>query len=296
MNKLQLVAPANAANVPSRRPPFDWSDVPGASGYNIQVARTANFATLLRNTAVASSTYTPATDLPAGAVLYWRVRAKISGVYHSWSEVRSFKTANPPSVPALKAPVSGVLLRDYTPLLDWYDSTLPVNSAYGFDHYELQLAANAAFTTDVLIFTTAVGNRAASSYVIPDGSTLTPNRTYYWHVRAFNTGGEYSSWSVSRNFRTVILPPSLISPHNVGPVGSRKPAFDWQDGIGASGFRIQISRVSTFSTLVAQANIVPSTFTPGIALPAGATLYWRVQATVKNGPSAWSEVWQFTTP
>jgi hypothetical protein len=294
--RLELVSPPNAANVLSRRPPFDWNDVPGASGYKIQIARTAAFTTLVRNVTVAPSTYTPATDLPGGIVLYWRVRAKVSGVYRGWSEVRRFRTGNPPSIPVLKMPASGALLKDYTPFLDWYNSTLPANAVLAFDHYELQLATNTSFTTDVLSFTTAVGNRTASSYTIPDANSLIPNKTYYWHVRAYNAGGEYSTWSAARKFRSAILPPSLLSPSDVGPVDSRRPVFDWQDVAGASAYKIQISRTRTFGTMVMQASVVPSTVTPGTNLPAGTTLYWRVQAAGKNGPSYWSSIWQFTTP
>lgn len=296
LNRLQLVSPADAASVLSRRPPFDWTDVTGASAYNIQVSRTTVFTTLVRGATVPASTYTPVTDLPAGTLLYWRARAKIGGVYHSWSEVQSFKTPVPPSIPVLKSPATGALRRDYTPPLDWYDSSLPLSAAYDFDHYELQLATNTSFTTDVLDYTTALGVRTASNYTIPDADGLAPNRTYYWRVRSYDTGGEYSSWSARWAFRTAILPPTLASPPNVGLVASRRPVFDWQDVVGASGYKLQISKTVTFNTVLMQTSVVTSTFTPLTNLPAGTTLYWRVQANGPNGPSRWSAVWQFTTP
>ncbi len=296
LNRLQLLSPADAATVLSRRPPLDWTDLSGASAYNVQISRTASFTTILRAATVAASTYTPGTDLPAGVVLYWRARAKIGGVFHGWSDVRSFKTPVPPSIPLLNSPVSGALVRDYTPLLDWYNSTVPLNAAYPFDHYELQVATNTSFTTGLLDYTTAVGVRTASSFTIPYADPLAPNATYYWHVRAFNTAGQYSSWSARWSFRAAILPPSLVSPTNASPVASRRPAFDWQDVAGASRYKLQISKTSTFNTVLMQTSVVPSTFTPLTNLPAGTTLYWRVQAIGPNGPSRWSTVWQFTTP
>jgi hypothetical protein len=54
--------------------PFDWNDVTGATSYNIQISRYANFGTLVINTTVGASQYTPSITLPNGTY-YWRVRS-----------------------------------------------------------------------------------------------------------------------------------------------------------------------------------------------------------------------------
>lgn len=290
-----LIAPPDGSHVLSRCVGFDWTDVTGASGYHIQVSRSSTFRTTLANATSKKSEYTTCA-LPTGLTLWWRVQARVGGTYRAWSGQWSLEMPIPPSRPVPKAPISGALIKDYTPLLDWFDSTLPANTVHAFDHYELELATNASFATDVMDFTTPVGDRFASSYTIPDSSGLAPNRTYYWHVRAYNAGAEYSAWSATRSFRTAILPPALGLPANGSAVDSRRPVFDWGDVEGASRYKIQISRTSTFGTMVIPATVVSSTFTPGAALPSGVTLYWRVQAVGKNGPSLWSEAWSFTTP
>ena len=62
------------------RPVFDWEDVPGATGYLLQVSTVNTFATLALNAASAASSYTPTANLPAGVKLYWRVREGMHGL------------------------------------------------------------------------------------------------------------------------------------------------------------------------------------------------------------------------
>ncbi len=295
LNIPSLSVPPDATHVYSRCVEFDWTDISGASAYNLQVSRSSAFRTTLANATTKQSQYTSCT-LPTGLTLWWRVRARVGGAYRAWSGKWSFEMPIPPSRPVLKAPAGGALVKDYTPLLDWYDSTVPANALFGFDHYELQVTTDAKFMLDVLKYTTAVGDRSTSAYTIPDADSLTPNRTYYWRVLAYNAGAEYSAWSATRSFRTAILPPDLVAPLTGDPVATRRPLFDWDDVEGASGYKIQISRVPGFTTVLMQASVIPSTFTPRVNLPAGTTLYWRVQATGRNGPSLWSPASQFITP
>jgi len=125
-------------------------------------------------------------------------------------------------------------------------------------------------------------------HTLPDPAELTPNTTFYWRVRSFNTLGHYSTWSLVRTLRTAIAPPALVSPIDTEITTDRTPTFDWGDMAGATGYTIQISKNITFTLLVGTYTVTPSTFTPSVNLPVG-TLYWRVRANGSNGPSLWSE-------
>jgi len=125
---------------------------------------------------------------------------------------------------------------------------------------------------------------------------LEANTTFYWRVCAYNTDGEVSGWSAVRTVRTAIAPPVLSSLVSGAPAGSLKPVFDWEDAAGATSYTIQVSKVASFSSVVLNKTAAGSTYTPTTNLPAGQTLYWRVQAKGPNGPSAWSAVESFTTP
>jgi large repetitive protein len=82
----------------------------------------------------------------------------------------------------------------------------------------------------------------------------------------------------------------LQAPSNGFSTTNKKPAFDWNDPVGATGFTIQISKNAGFISLVGTYNVATSTYTPTTNLPLG-TLYWRVKANGPNGPSGWSAPW-----
>jgi len=270
------------------RPEFDWEDRAGASGYIIQVSKVANFKSVVLNKKTTTSAYVPTSDLPADSVLYWRVQASGPNGPSLWSEVWSFTTGNPPSVPSLVSPANKALTKNYSPKFDWGNSSAPAGTT--FDHYQIQVAISESFAAIVI----EQSNLNISEY-LPDAD-LTANTTFYWRVRAFNTDGEYSGWSSVRTVRTAIAPPVLSSPVSGVPAGSQKPVFDWEDAAGATSYTIQVSKVASFKSVVLSKTAAGSTYTPTANLPAGQTLYWRVQAKGPNGPSAWSTVESFTTP
>ena len=107
--------------------------------------------------------------------------------------------------------------------------------------------------------------------------------------------GKVSAWSEVRIFRTAILPPTLSAPPNGLGTANQKPTFDWNDPAGATGYIIQISKNVGFTSLVGKYTVKNSTYTPSKNLPHG-TLWWRVEATGPNGPSAWSKVWSVIIP
>jgi uncharacterized repeat protein (TIGR02543 family) len=283
-----LTSPADGVTLLYNQPTFDWEDVNGAVNYSIQVSRYSNFRLLLVNARVATSTYTPIRTLPANALLYWRVKANGTD-FNLWSETRTLTTANPPSTPGLTAPANNALVTDYTPLLNWSNSTLPAGTT--FSHYQVQVATDAAFTSPTLDVNVGAGDITASEY--SPVTDLAANTKFYWRVRAVNSDLEYSAWSVSRSFRTAVLPPTLVAPSDLAVLSDPRPPFDWDDAGGATSYTIQVSRNNTFTLLVLNKTIATSAYTPTANLPANITLYWRVRANGPNGPSLWSEVRSF---
>jgi hypothetical protein len=296
-----LDSPVDAAPVSALRPVFDWENVTGAGSYTIQASKLTTFSTVVLNVVVPgalNSTYTPTLDLPAGFTLYWRVRANAaSGSFgpSGWSEVWSIITPKPPSIPTLVSPLSNSLTTNYQPVFDWNNVTVPVGTT--FDHYEIQIATDSAFSSVVKDDVTATGNIAASNYPLaPVPMSLTPDTKYFWHVRSADNFGNTSSWSATWTLRAAILPPTLLAPANASAVDHLRPTFDWSDATLPGGYTLQVSNVSSFATVILNVSVTPSTYTPIVDLPAGATLYWRVRATGPNGPSLWTAAWHFTAP
>ncbi|MCK4980100.1 MAG: choice-of-anchor J domain-containing protein, partial [Candidatus Delongbacteria bacterium] len=83
-----LASPSNGSSTLDRTPSFDWSDVSEATSYNIQVDNNSDFASPEINQSVASSNYTPASDL-ALDTYYWRVNASSSNGSSPYSSSRT---------------------------------------------------------------------------------------------------------------------------------------------------------------------------------------------------------------
>lgn len=282
------IAPANAQQLLHRRPEFDWSDFTGAGSYQIQVSKVGSFGSTVINKSLQVSSYELASDLLPNTLYYWRVRAKVGASYTPWSNVFTFTTGNPPSVPALTSPANNGLI--YTPevTLDWSDSSLPAGVT--LDHYSLQVDDDPAFSSPMVDVDTLTSSHEVDS--------LASNIKLFWRVRAWGSNGHVSAWSAVGNFRRALDAPSLLSPLGGVTVSNLKPLFDWSDVVGATGYTIQVSLSNSFKTFAINVTLrTPvSQYVHGMNLQAGKLYYWRVRANGLNGPSAWSAVETFRTP
>jgi hypothetical protein len=104
---------------------------------------------------------------------------------------------------------------------------------------------------------------------------LTPNRTFYWRVRAYDAAGEYSLWSSVWQLGTRLPAPALLSPDNAGRT-STLVTFDWGDVNEAAGYVIQISTSSSFSTYVVNTTVPSSSYSKNLSKVK--KYYWRVYA------------------
>jgi hypothetical protein len=286
-----LLDPINIGSALTTRPIFDWGDVIGATGYTIQISKSPSFRSTIVNKPITNSLYTPTSDLPRKALLYWRVSA--TGNRPSvWSQVFSFTSADPPPVPVHLNPANNALVTN-NPASEVFpasfSSTYNWSAVAGADHYQLQVATNLAFSPASIVNDVTTTN---GSYSITIG--LVPNTTFFWRVRSFNAAGQYSLWSALHNFRTAMTPPVLASPVNNGQGLTTRPTFDWGDVSGAMGFKLQVSIDASFSSPLLNTSVTTSTYTPPSDLPRSKILYWRVYAK-GNNPSAWSTVFTFTS-
>lgn len=299
MEEPVLVAPADVITpaLTTRRPAFDWQDTTGTTSYQIQISQFANMSTPLVNVSVPTSEYTPTADLPTNKTLFWRVRAKGPNGPSLWSAIWTFKTGNPSSVPTLLTPADNALSTIEQPVFDWSHSTEPAGTE--FKYYEFQVDDDSDFSSPAIH--EFIEDRVDSRYMKQPTDNLDANTTYYWRVRAVNDTDltevetlHYSSWSTVWRLRISLVAPTGLSP--TGTINAQPDTFDWNAVPDATGYTIQVSTSSTFTTLLVNATLPGTSYDPA-NLPVNKTIYWRVRANGANR-SGWS-VGQFiidTTP
>jgi hypothetical protein len=201
----------------------------------------------------------------------WSVRSR--DVLGNWGSPTAQRTivvdSLSPASPDGMIPANGVLFTNHWPLLEWN----PVSDANGISGYEVQLDGN--------IYTAAVDSFQP---LIPLASGA-----HVWKVRAVDTFGNRSAFSLSNAFTLFVdqtgpSAPMLVSPLAGSTTSDLKPLFIWTrvtDPSGILGYKIVINNVT---------NLLPASstnFQPASSLSPG-TCQWTVFAldTLGNPGSA----------
>ncbi|MEI7745663.1 MAG: hypothetical protein WCK58_18145, partial [Chloroflexota bacterium] len=265
-----LTAPGPGTAAQSRRPTFTWAALAGASSYQLQVSRSATFATLVVNAKTAARSYRPAANLAAGTV-YWRVR-KTGG---TWSPV--WKVVVPAlEAPAVTALATGTVLGTRSPLLAW-------GAVAGASGYTVQIGPSAGF----LVGTETLAVSGTSFQIGP----LAANATYVWRVRA-TAGSTYGPWSATRTLLTPAIEQVVLLAPAVGGTLGAAGILDWADVTGADHYQVQVCAAAACATTVIDRSVAASALQP--ASLASGTWWWRVRAIGSGSVTgAWSATRSF---
>lgn len=178
-----IQAPANGATL-SLPETFSWTAVAHATGYEIQISKDPNFATLAWTTSTANvtSVLVPATaaqDIGSGYA--WRVRALGSDPPGNWSDTTTFirvEGVSAPSSPALTAPADGAISAQPLILFQW-------SAVAGATAYRLEVSTASDFSSGAEIHWSG-DNLTGTSKAVQFGSA---NADLFWRVTARNSAG-----------------------------------------------------------------------------------------------------------
>jgi len=175
-------------------------------------------------------------------------------------------------------------------ILALYAPKLVALKVVGASTYDFQIAIDSLFSGTSLVHENQAV--ATNEYLPTDWSGLDPVITYYWRVRA-SRDGSWGPWSTDLATFSLSTPnPGTTAPVNGATISSTTPTFDWNDLSGAFGYRIQVSTVGDFSSMVKDdSTLTASSYAMTSSLTTGTTYYWRVAA--KNGDGVWGA---FSTP
>ncbi len=285
-NAPSLVSPSNGATGLSQPVNLDWSNVSGATLYQVQVDDNASFGSPEINAQPVSSSY-GASGLDEQTTYYWRARAYNSCGWGTWSLIRIFTVEEGgcplPPPPTLASPANGASDLVQPINLDWYDVS-------GVTLYQVQVDNNPDFSNPEIDI-----QPSSSGYT---ASGLAEGTTYYWRARAYNSCG-WGNWSDTRNLTTEeggCPPPSspiLDIPADGASNLSVPVLLDWYDVSGASLYQVQVDDNSDFSS--PRISVQPSSSSySAYGLDSGMMFYWRVRAYNECGWGSWGPVRSFT--
>jgi hypothetical protein len=182
-----LVVPYNGQTGVSTNLTLDWSDVSGATLYDVEVCRDIGCSSVVGSASVNSSEWTVSPTLYQGRQYYWRARARNSCGFGSWSSVWSFSTCTTPGTPSLVSPENGQTGVSTTPTLDWRDVSAATS-------YDVEVCSGSGSSS-------GVWSASVNSSHWKVSPALDQGTRYYWRVKANNPCGS-GFWSSVWSFTT----------------------------------------------------------------------------------------------
>lgn len=272
--------PASAVESPSglsatagRAPVLSWTRVSGASSYDVEVSKAADFSgTALVKVTTVNDQYVPTVQLPTGQVWY-RVRAKVGSTTSDWSTASLDLTTE--AAPTPVRPVDGAhFSAPEAPTFSWQ----PVPGATS---YTVQTSRDPLFVDPTLVAENTQKTTAAYLISYPTVGT------YYWRVRAELGTGYATGWSTPTAYDIVGLPDARLT----APEDSFAPkvvdvVLDWEPVPGAASYQLQVSTDESFLTTVTSvAKLTSTRYSPPTTLN-NDEYYWRVRPVDASGNAA----------
>lgn len=264
--------------------PVQWSGVPTATLYRLQVATDSSFSTIIidRDNLVATSD--SLRGLAYNTTYYWRVRAGNAVGVSLYSAANTFSTAPAfVGVPGLLLPPDDA--KDVTTMV-----TLSWDKADSALSYRLQVGGDSLLASIVIdidsIFSTS-----------KEISGLSHATRYWWRVQGKTLGGT-SAFSAPRSFTTIVTVPglpALSSPEDNAVNQPTVVTFSWNAAAGAQVYQLQTASDSLFSSVVSDIDSLHETSLTLDGLSLNTRYFWRVRAKNVAGAGAFSDIRSFRT-
>lgn len=259
-----LQAPLGTIPTTPNPPVFQWTAVPDAAYYEVEIAGSGSFQ-------VGALTWTPAAALAPGQAIQWRVRGWADTGAGPWSPYATFTiTALAIGTPTLQAPIGLQPNIPNPPTFQWA-------AAANATMYEVEIMGVGMFMSHTTLW-------------IPDVA-FTVNQAIQWRVRG-TAGANAGPWSAYSTF--TVPPPTIGITTPEAPIGVQAPApnppqFTFTAAANATSYEIEIQGSPVYQ-------VASSPWTPPAAIAGGVAKSWRVRgkSAVNTGP--WSNFVQFTMP
>ncbi len=239
---------------------FSWSQVPGATSYDIETDAGQPNSTLTNVTGNSLSFQTVTAN--AGTHT-WHVRAKNGAVTSSWSSSRTFTIIGIPAIPTLLTPDNGSAVIHNTAV------TYTWNAVPGATGYKIQFDTETAVAVNGTSFT----------------KTFSTLGNHTWKVQSLNSAGS-SDWSIAWTINVVLNTPLLVAPDDISNqiVGSTV-IFSWSSVSGATSYDVEMD-AGQANAYLSNVNGTNMPWQPAAANIGPHT--WRVRAKNNTTAGSWS--------
>jgi len=265
-----------ATNITTTSFTANWSSVSGATSYLLDVSTSSTFSSFLtgyQNLNLGIVISRSVSGLSAGKTYYYRVRTLSSAGTSGNSNVISVATV--PLAPTAKA-ATNVTTTSFK--ANW-------SSVSGATSYLLDVSTSSTFSS----FVTGYQNLNLGNVISRSVSGLSAGRTYYYRVRAHTSGGT----SVNSNVISVTTVPATPTASAATNVTTSGFTAHWSSVTGATSYRLDVSKSSTFSSFVSgyqSLNVGNVTSRNVTGLITKTTYFYRVRANDSGGTSVNSNV------
>ena len=236
---------------------LDWSDVPQAAGYRVQISSNTDFKTLLVDESTQTSQLR-VRDLPDGQYVL-RLRGIDALGLEGRDAERALVINARPEPPFLVGPNADSTVRIAVPEMQWTEA----ENAVG---YHLQVAHDADFARIVFDDANYRSDRWQPQAVLPEGE-------YYWRIATIDGSGEQGPYSDTIRFW---LRPT---PDPEPPaVGEEQLTFRFAAGLPGETYHFQLARDQTFTDLLEDQILTEPEIS--LAKPVGGNTYYMRYAMI----------------
>ena len=263
------IAPLNARQT-TALPTVSWSNLTGATSWDVWVSNLTAGGTLAVRTTVTDNFWKPIADLAMARYRIW-VRALAAGGFAgAWSVAKDFLIAPSPTVISPTTPTF-----NSRPNFDWGDVA-------GATSYAI-LVRNAATNADVANISGLAASSWSPSFNLPHGDYV------WWAIADSTSAGFRSSWTARTEFsvggRTKFTGPA-------SPALSTTPLLQWLAVDGAVRYELWVNGDTEGAKLIHKTDLSTSSFQ--VVAPFGSSRTYRmwVRAVSGDGRTAfWSDTY-----
>lgn len=202
LNGFNLISPANnATELVCNEVELDWSDAPGAVGYQVYVDSTLAFAQPDSSLVGSSYIYDYMLSLESATDYYWKVRAYNNSAVGAWAGPWKFTTTLD-QINLITPPNNAYNVATFNTFFDWTDMKAGTVNVLQ-QSFDYQLGTDPSFSGAF------IGNTGSTTSNFTSTTSLAQNTTYYWRVRTNRGVYKKGPWSPTFKFNTGSPPTAL---------------------------------------------------------------------------------------